>query len=462
MSTLSPTPLFVVVGHPNKGKSSLVSTLAQDDTVRVSPEPGTTTRAQRFPMRVDGELLYTLVDTPGFQRARAALAWLRQHQSTAAQRPALVRQFVEAHRGGERFLDEVELLAPVLEGGGILYVVDGSRPYGPEYEAEMELLRWTGQPSMALINPIASEAHVEEWRTALGQYFQVVRVFNAMTAPFEKQLELLRAFGELNEPWRAPLAQAVASLERERARQRRASARIIARTVVEMMTLVVTRTLSADEKATDHEPSLRARYENQLRIMERQARDEVEAVYGHHHLERHERDVELLEQDLFSRNSWLLWGLTRGQVLSAGAMGGAMVGGGIDLALHGATVLMGTLIGAAVGGASAWLGYDPVSRVRMMGLSLGRTELRAGPARNVNFPFVVLGRALHHHAVVCQRTHAQRGEARLEHGDAGWSWTHAQRRELARHWSTLRRHGDAGAAQSVSQALASAIEPWLG
>ena len=56
-------PSFAVVGHPNKGKSSLVAALAQDEWVKIGPEPGTTTHTQPFPMRIDGEVLYTFVDT---------------------------------------------------------------------------------------------------------------------------------------------------------------------------------------------------------------------------------------------------------------------------------------------------------------------------------------------------------------------------------------------------------------
>ena len=155
-------PVFAVVGHPNKGKSCIVATLAQDDSVHIAPEPGTTSKCRRYPAVVDGQTLYTLVDTPGFQRARGALAWMKERETSAAKRGEVVRQFLEAYRGGEAFPDECELLWPIMAGAGILYVVDGSRPYGEEYEAEMKILRWTGRPSMALINPIADERHVEE------------------------------------------------------------------------------------------------------------------------------------------------------------------------------------------------------------------------------------------------------------------------------------------------------------
>ena len=62
-------PRFAIVGHPNKGKSSIVATLAEDNEVAISDTPGTTTQSRAYPLRIDGEVLYELVDTPGFQRA---------------------------------------------------------------------------------------------------------------------------------------------------------------------------------------------------------------------------------------------------------------------------------------------------------------------------------------------------------------------------------------------------------
>ena len=188
-------PRFAIVGHPNKGKSSIVATLAEDDSVAISPEPGTTRIARAYPMRLDGVTLYELIDTPGFQRAREMLAWLNAHDRGAGARTDVVREFVEQHDGVERFHDECQLLRPILDGAGILYVVDGSRPYGAEYEPEMEVLRWTGQPRMALINMIGAGDHVDEWRAALSQFFSIVRVFDAMRSDFDRRIELLRAFG---------------------------------------------------------------------------------------------------------------------------------------------------------------------------------------------------------------------------------------------------------------------------
>ena len=72
--TAQQQPRFAVVGHPNKGKSSVVATLAQNDSIAIAMEPGTTRDSHRYPMKVDDVTLYELIDTPGFQRPRKVLA----------------------------------------------------------------------------------------------------------------------------------------------------------------------------------------------------------------------------------------------------------------------------------------------------------------------------------------------------------------------------------------------------
>ena len=123
------TPIFAVVGHPNKGKSSIGATLAQDDSVAISAESGTTRKNQSLDVQV-GNSHYTLVDTPGFQRPTRALNWLQDHANTAEKRQDAVQQFVVDADCAKQFPDEVELLTPIINGAAILYVVDGSRPMG--------------------------------------------------------------------------------------------------------------------------------------------------------------------------------------------------------------------------------------------------------------------------------------------------------------------------------------------
>lgn len=415
-------PIFAVVGHPNKGKSALVATLAQDERVLIAPEAGTTQRCERFPLVLGGQRLYTLVDTPGFQRPRAVLAWLREQERDASQRPAIVKRFTEIREHRAAYPDEVELLSPIVAGAAIIYVVDGSVPYGPAYEPEMEILRWSGRPRMAVINPIGGAAYQAQWRDALGQYFSVVRVIDALRAPFEQRLELLEAFGSLREDWAPPIARAVTALRADRHASRQRAAAEIAAMLAAMLAHEETRRLGAEITVADEAAArqrLEEQYRGSLRRYERRCREAVEACYRHHRLDRRESDFEpLLEEDLFAERTWNIFGLRQRDLIAAGVVSGAATGFGLDIATGGTSLFTGAAIGSVVGGAAAWLLPHARLGTRQIKLPLGGRELRCGPSRNANLPFVVLGRARLHQMLVAGRTHAERTALAVAHDQA--------------------------------------------
>ena len=407
-------PRFAIVGHPNKGKSSIVATLAEDDAVAISPHPGTTTLARSYPMRLDGETLYELVDTPGFQRARETLAWLEAHDRGAGERAAVVREFAAAHAADPRFKDECELLKPILDGAGILYVVDGSRPYGRHYEAEMEVLRWTGRPRMALINLISAGDHVEEWRAALAQYFSIVRVFDAVRADFGKRIDLLRAFGAIDEGWAAPLTRAAEALEADREWRRHAAAAEIGGLLIDSLSTTVAVPLATSAADAAALANGRSKLQERVRRRERDSRRTVQEIYRHASLTIDESTAPYLVADVFSEQSFSVFGLSAGQLALTGAASGAVAGTLIDVALGGASLLLGAGIGAAIGAAGTLAGAGRLAKVSVLGQPVGGYELRVGPITDPNFPWVLLGRALLHANLVAERNHARRESLALD------------------------------------------------
>jgi len=461
-------PVLAVVGHPNKGKSSLVATLAQDDSVGIGADPGTTVHARGYPMRIDGQLLYTLVDTPGFQRARQVLATLeeraREAGASAADHARIVDEFVKDPDSQRRFPDEIELLRPIVEGAGILYVVDGGVPYGPEYEAEMAILRWTGAPSMAIINPIARDDYVEAWHAALAQFFRVVRVIDAVEADFATRRQLLLAFAELEASWRRPIVAAVEALDAARTAQRREAAREIAELLVDSLSLIVEERVAPEEDPKQYQESLEKRYKKELERRETQHRQSVQSIYEHHVLEANADALVLLEQDLFSEGTWLTFGLRRRDLVTAGAASGAATGVVVDAALHGASLLLGMATGAAVGGLLGWLGAGKLAEVRVIDRPLGGKLARFGPSKNLNFPFVLLGRARYHWALIARRSHAMRTSIVVDtEGAVSLPLEAETRKRLERSFSTLRRPGLSAAARiEATDVLSRMIEELLG
>jgi hypothetical protein len=281
----------------------------------------------------------------------------------------------------------------------------------------MEILRWTGQPGLAVINPIGEPRFVDDWRSALEQFFRVVRVLDVLQAPFDQQIELLQCFGQMRDSWRGPVEEAVVALVNHRAQQAEDAAQVIAEMMAEALTHREIRDLAKDEDPARHTAALEESYRRRLRQIERHARGEIEAIYGFDELDREEVDMELLEADLLSHESWLVFGLKKRDLVAAGAAGGALAGGVIDAALLGSSFLAGTVVGGVVGGALGYFSSDKLADVKVLHQSFGGMRLRCGPTKNIQFPFVLLGRALLHYTLVARRTHAQRGVLKVGYAE---------------------------------------------
>jgi Domain of unknown function (DUF3482)/50S ribosome-binding GTPase len=472
---VSEVPRFAVVGRVNKGKSSIVATLAEDDSVRIDPRPGTTTEVREYPVRVDGRTLFVLVDTPGFEDAPRALAWLRGREVSAAERPARVEELVRAHEGTGEFVEERRLLAPILAGASVLYVVDGTKPFRPNYEAEMEILRWTGRPGMALVNRIGEGDHGDEWHRALGQYFRIVRDFDAFAVTFEERLHLLEVFRALRPEWRGAVGEALAALLSQRRRRRAEAAAEVADLLADALTHVEEVSVTDEGALAAERDRLERSFHDALRRREARARRRVEALYGHAVAVFEEAALArpVLEQDLFAEETWRVPGLSPGQLVAASALAGATAGGVLDAAVGGASFLAGTVLGGALGGGAAALSVGrrfarvrPAGAAGLPGLLRDARRLvskdrrfRIGPHAGPNFPWVLLDRALLHHAAVARHTHARRGTVALPEGaragvaaDLGAD----ERRELEASFRRLRR-----AAPDAPRAVRDALERTL-
>ncbi len=101
---------------------------------------------------------------------------------------------------------------------------------------------------------------------------------------------------------------------------------------------------------------------------------------------------------------------------------GALIGGGAGLVVEGVTggllggmaTLASGAVGAVSGGVGAWRYADEIARIQVKGIPTGGKLLTYGPSRNINFPFVLLGRSLLHHRLLCHRTHADRSALTLD------------------------------------------------
>jgi len=407
-------PKFAVVGHPNKGKSSIVATLAHDESVYISNIPGATTIQRSYPLQIDGITLYELYDTPGFQRARAILAWLKEEEVPAHQRVNRVKRFMYEHRDNPKFHDEIELLKPILDGAGIIYIVDGSKPYGVEYEAEMQILEWTGQPSMALVNLIGDTDYIEEWNLALRHYFQMVRVFNPMKANFEKHLKILDSMAQLKEEWVEPVKKSIEVFKDYHNKKIENSALIITQLIINSLSFTVS--MPIDDSLTidlDKKNRQLEKYKTQLRKLETNSHKKISKEWNHISIEKDIDNHIFEEMDLFSQKSETMFGLNKKELLWSGVAGGALTGSSIDLIFAGGSFMLGSAIGAVVGGTGVIFGYGEIAKIEVLGQRLGKNSLVIGPMQNPNFPYILLQRALYYTNEIANKPHANRDKVTI-------------------------------------------------
>ena len=411
-------PKFAVVGHPNKGKSSIVSSLSLDNSIQIGDTPGTTQIKRGFPLKVDGKIIYELFDTPGFQRARRVLAWLKAQEPVSAdKRTDVVRKFIFEHKDNAKFRDEIELLEPIVDGAGIIYVVDASKPYGSEYEIEMEILRWCGQPSMAILNLIGKDDYRDQWKSALGHYFRMVRTFNPLSATFEEHISLLESMSQLKEEWTKPIKIAIKVLEEEQLRKIDFTANILVENITKILSLVDKHPIKGKKASKEEEESSKISYQKQIVEYEKKQRRAVETIWNHKGIEKVEDGLLIDEIGLFSQESASVFGLSEKELLITGASAGVIAGAGVDLMFAGSTFFMGSIIGGLIGGVGAKFGFNNLYEMKVLGQKIGKQELIIGPMKNLNFPYILLGRALYHASTIAKRSHALRDNLHLDKED---------------------------------------------
>jgi len=403
------TPVFAIVGHPNEGKSSVVATLAEDDSVRISPTPGETRKCREYPVTIDGVEIIRFIDTPGFQQPRRTLAWMQQFEGPEADR---IPEFIRAHQNDPDFSDECELLGPVADGAGIIFVTDGSRPVRQTDRVEMEILRLTALPRMAIINPKEKTdlGYLEDWKANSRKHFNTIRIFDAQRATYAERIELLESLKMIDPDWQAALSYVIDAFKQDWAQRLAETADIITGLVENAAGHSVKKSCRDAEKMARVRQELAETYQTAIQKMEQAAHKRIRKRFKHNIFNLELPPQSILNEDLFASRTWKILGLNRWQLATAAGTGGGLIGANIDLALAGLSVGVFTALGGAIGAGSAVFGTDRMAKAKIRGLSVGRVKIRVGPAQNDQLLFVLIDRALIYFSHVINWAHSRRDQ----------------------------------------------------
>lgn len=436
-------PEFAIVGHPNEGKSSVVSTLAEDDSVRVTATPGETIECQTFPVTIDGREIIRFIDTPGFQNPKATLQWMRDYTGPDEM---IVPAFREAHKGNPDFRDDCELLLPITQGAGIIYVVDGSRPLRKVDRAEMEILRLTGCPRMAIINCKENgQSYLDQWKNEFRKHFNAVRLFNAHKATYAERVALLESLKSIDQDWQPALETVIEAFKRDWEERNAATAEIICRMLADCLTHSVSRNLSEDASEERVRKEVLERYNRSIEKKEKEAHNRIRKRFKHNIFDYDLPAQSILNEELFGEKTWQVLGLTRHQLIVAAGLSSAAIGAAIDVAAAGISFgVFSTIAGVAGAGWAALGGDKRLARAKVAGLPLGGHQIKAGPSENIQLLYVLLDRALIFYAHIINWAHGRRDFEKVYKNNklpvkAGltYEWDEASRRVCVRFFKSL-------------------------
>ena len=399
-------PVIAIIGHPNEGKSSVLSTLTEDDKVVVSDYPGETVVCQQFPVRIEGETLLEFVDTPGFQNPKRLLQWMQQ---TGLTDEALLEKVFETFSSDPEFHHDLELMKPLREGAGLIYVVDGSRPLLEVDEAEMEILRLINRPRMAVINFKDDDRdYMEVWKQAFRRHFNVIREFNAHQARFQERIALMETLKAIQQEWEPALNRSIEAYQRDWEYRKQRVAEEIVHYLGRMLTFKLERKYTRESDADPVRREIVRSYKERIAKEEKQLFAEIRRLYRHHLFEFELPEQSILQEDLFSEQTWQVLGLTQKQLLWTATTFGAGIGAALDVAASGITFGVFTAAGALAGGGGVLLKGKELSKIRINRLPMGGFSMTSGPSKDPQFPFVLLDRVLVYYSEIANHAHGKR------------------------------------------------------
>ncbi len=467
MGASETTPAFAIVGHPNEGKSSVVSTLAENDRVRISPTPGETLVCETFPVIIDDREIIRFIDTPGFQNPRRTLRWMKANENHDDR---IVQVFIDTHIDDPDLAQDCELLTPIAQGAGIIYVVDGSRPLRSVDKVEMEILRLTGAPRMAIINCKEDDTeYLSPWKTAFRRHFNSIRVFNAHQATYAERISLLESLKGIDQDWINSLSTVISAFKKDWAHRNALTAEIILMMLTASLEFSITKSYTEKTDQEDLKKKMFEKYTRAVEKIEVAAHQRIRKLYKHNIFNYDLPPQSIIHQDLFNEETWQILGLTRKQLATLAGITGGTIGAAIDVAAHGLTFGLFTVIGGAVGaGWAAFGGGRQLADTKVAGMTLGGQQIRVGPNENIQFLYILIDRVLIFYAHIVNWAHGRRDvstsvEAGYDpSGKAGYTanWNISAQRKCTAFFQAIRT-GDAVKKEKATRDLRALIQDEL-
>ena len=333
-------------------------------------------------------------------------------------------------------------------------MVDGSRPVRSDDRAEMEILRRTGLPRLAIINSKDDDRdYTEDWKSAFLRNFNSVRVFNAHRASYSERLGLLQTLKGIDQDWEPALNLVIDTFTKDWTRRLSEAADLIVDHLDQCIRQKKSKKIFKRVTDSDREELL-TDYQKEIVHAEKDLFQSLRKLYRHHLFQENLPSDSILNYEIFCDETAQVLGLTGKQFAIALATLGAGGGVWLDAVFGGITFGVFTATGAAAGAASALIYGKHLARVEVQSpvripgrpkKKLGGIKISIGPNKNPQFFYILLDRCLIYFDHLINWTHARRDTLvftnESENGKRGFvnQWTAEQRKTTDEYFKALHK-----------------------
>jgi len=270
--------------------------------------------------------------------------------------------------------------------------------------------RLTGAPRLAVINSKEEDSsYLDNWHGEFRKHFNAIRVFNSCRANYAQRIELLESLKAIDQRLEPLLKMVITTFQRDWQARNQRTAELILELLRDVLDYRTTAPCGAKDKETLVKQKLTQHYMDCVSRKEQQTRKAIRTLYKHNIFDLELPPHSILQEDLFSDKTWEFLGLTDKQLILAGAISGATIGAGIDLAAGGVSFGVFSALGGFLGAAGTlFKGKDLIDSFELLGFKLGGESIQVGPARNIQLLFILLDRCLLFTSHVINWAHGRR------------------------------------------------------
>ena len=401
---------IAIVGDPNKGKSSFVSTFAYNDGIAVSSNSGETIKSSCHPLKIKDETVYELYDTPGFNNDEKLLEYINENETKFLNVYQLITNFIEDYKENNDFSKDIEILKVLITKPIIIYIVNSSNEYNPSFNCSLEIIDKFSLPSFIIYNQHDKDKDERKsWKNIENKYFISSFEYNVLDSSFNNKIDFLEMLEKniQDKTIKEQLCKSIKILNKDFERRLDFSYEELS----DRFYKIINHTKEYNGLLKKNIENKEKEFIAEIKLQEKSFYSLIEKEWGFYNLTKHIEDFKNIEitSKTFGSKKYLIGGIL------AGAGAGGVAGGQMDVGFFGYALgiptLLGTIGGGIVGGVSSIIAKDKINKKTGGFLNKKTTKLSIN---NLNIKLSILSKLYLFVDLLSNRSHAIREEFTLE------------------------------------------------